>query len=80
VPDAERCRKASREGTSRVFEARGGDKPRLPYLARDLRNEITCIGHQEDVKATLYDTQLESVSGIVSYARKVTFMHLSRNR
>jgi len=41
VPDAERCRKASREGTSRVFEARGGDKPGLLYLVSDLRNEIT---------------------------------------
>jgi len=30
VPDVESCRKASREGTSRVFEARGGDKPGLP--------------------------------------------------
>jgi len=41
VPDAERCRKASREGTSKVFEARGGDKPGLPYLASDLSYEIT---------------------------------------
>jgi len=39
VPDAERCRKASREGTSRVFEAIAGDKPGS-YLASDLRNEI----------------------------------------
>jgi len=36
VPDAERCGKASREGTSRVFEARGGDKTGLLYLARIL--------------------------------------------
>jgi len=41
VPDAERCRKARREGTSRVFEARAIDKPGLHYLASDLRNEIT---------------------------------------
>jgi len=33
VPDAERCRKASREGTSRVFEAKGGDKPGLQPIA-----------------------------------------------
>jgi len=36
VPDAERCRKASREGTSRVFEARAGDKPGL-----NLKHEAT---------------------------------------
>jgi len=36
VPDAERCRKASREGTSRVFEAIGGDKPVLLYWQRIL--------------------------------------------
>jgi len=47
VPDVERCRKASLEGTSRVFEARGGDKPGLSYLASDLRDEITCIGKQD---------------------------------
>jgi len=41
VPDAERCRKASREGTSRVFEAIAGDKPWLHHLASDLRYEIT---------------------------------------
>jgi len=41
VPDVERCRKASREGTSRVFETIAGDKPGLLYLASDLRHEIT---------------------------------------
>jgi len=53
VPDAERCRKASREGTSRVFEARGGDKPGLPYLAGILGfSRHQCIGHQDAVTDT----------------------------
>jgi len=46
VPDAERCRKASREGTSRVFEAIAGDKPgSLPgkgyYLADPLERILS---------------------------------------
>jgi len=49
VPDAERCRKASREGTSRCSKPEAGDKPWLPYLASDLRDGITGIGHQDAV-------------------------------
>jgi len=37
VPDAERCRKASREGTSRCSKPEARDKPGLRYLARDTR-------------------------------------------
>jgi len=75
VPDAERCRKASREGTSRVFEARGGDKPGLlahpecrpkKHPGSDAYQESIYhySGHREHFRWNLGDFTCSSINGV----------------